>query len=131
PSTRISTLGETLAAVSAQRKTDPLRLGQLVRGELDWIVMKALDKDRRRRYETASAFAADIVRHLHDEPVSACPPSAAYRFRKFARRNKAVLVTASVVTAALVLTVLALSVGAVTLWRGKQWTEEALVQTQK
>ena len=59
-----------------------------MRGELDWIVMKALEKDRNRRYETASGFAADIERHLHDEPVEAGPPSAAYRFRKFAKRNK-------------------------------------------
>ena len=60
-----------------------------MRGELDWIVMKALEKDRNRRYETANGFAADIERYLHDEPVQACPPSARYRFRKFARRNKA------------------------------------------
>jgi serine/threonine-protein kinase len=94
PSKRLSTLGATLTAVSAHRKTDPKRLGQLVRGELDWIVMKALEKDRRRRYETASAMAADVQRYLRDEPVSACPPSAAYRFRKFAQRNRAGLVVA-------------------------------------
>ena len=64
-----------------------------MRGELDWIVMKALEKDRNRRYETASAFAADVQRYLGDEPVLACPPSAWYRFRKFARRNKAGFVT--------------------------------------
>src|SRR4029079_11527040 len=72
-------------------------------GELDWIVMKALEKDRNRRYETASGFAADIERHLHDEPVDAGPPSAAYRFRKFAKRNKAAFIAASVVVAALFL----------------------------
>ena len=64
-----------------------------MRGELDWIVMKALEKDRNRRYETANGFAADVQRYLDDEPVEACPPSAAYRFRKFARRNKAALAT--------------------------------------
>ena len=64
-------------------------------GELDWIVMKALEKDRNRRYETANGFAADIERHLHDEPVQAGPPSAAYRFRKFAKRNKAALAIAT------------------------------------
>ena len=74
-----------------------------MRGELDWIVMKALEKDRNRRYETASAFAADVQRYLTDEPVEACPPSAGYRLRKFARRNKAALVT----TAVVVLTLLA------------------------
>jgi WD40 repeat protein/Flp pilus assembly protein TadD len=88
PSRRISTLGETLTVVSAQRKTDARRLGQLFRGELDWIVMKALEKDRNRRYETASAFAADVQRYLRDEAVHACPPSASYRLRKFVRRNK-------------------------------------------
>ncbi len=68
--------------------------------ELDWIVMKALEKDRNRRYETANAFAADVQRYLNDEPVQACPPSRAYRFRKFARRNKRILVMASVVAVA-------------------------------
>ena len=91
PSTRLSTLGEATATVSANRQTDPKRLRQLFRGELDWIVMKALEKDRNRRYDTASAFAADVQRYLHDEPVQACPPSAWYRFRKFARRRKAFL----------------------------------------
>jgi serine/threonine protein kinase/tetratricopeptide (TPR) repeat protein len=101
PSKRLSTLGATLTAVSAQRKTDPKRLGQLVKGELDWIVMKSLEKDRRRRYETASALAADVQRHLRDEPVSACPPSALYRCHKFARRNKVVLVAAGLIAAVL------------------------------
>jgi tetratricopeptide (TPR) repeat protein len=70
--------------------------------ELDWIVMKCLEKDRTRRYESASGLAADVVRYLHDEPVSACPPSVAYLFRKFARRNKVVLLTAGLVALALV-----------------------------
>jgi serine/threonine protein kinase/Flp pilus assembly protein TadD len=96
PSARISTLGQAAATVSARRQSDPGRLRQLFRGELDWIVMKALEKDRNRRYESASAFAADVQRYLHDEPVLACPPSAWYRFRKFARRNKAGLATAVV-----------------------------------
>src|SRR5262249_19691447 len=78
PSTRISTLGQGAATVSANRQSDPKRLSQLFRGELDWIVLKALEKDRNRRYETASAFAADVQRYLHDEPVLACPPSAWY-----------------------------------------------------
>src|SRR5438874_11936922 len=67
---------------------EPARLSKLMRGELDWIVMKTLEKDRNRRYETASGFAADVQRYLSDEPVEACPPSAGYRLRKFARRNK-------------------------------------------
>src|SRR5262249_14516087 len=82
---------------------DPKRLSRLFRGELDWVVMKALDKDRNRRYESASAFAADVQRYLHDEPVQACPPSAWYRFRKLARRNKAALTTATLVAVALLL----------------------------
>src|SRR5262249_5301000 len=97
PSTRISTLGQAAATVSANRQSDPKKLGQLMRGELDWIVLKALEKDRNRRYETASAFAADVQRYLHDEPVQACPPSAWYRGRKFVRRNKAGLATGALI----------------------------------
>ena len=88
PSTRLSDSGEALASISAQRHTEPAKLTKLVRGELDWIVMKTLEKDRNRRYETANGFAADVQRYLNDEPVQACPPSAGYRLRKFARRNK-------------------------------------------
>ena len=73
-----------------------------MRGELDWIVMKALEKDRNRRYETANGLAADLRRYLDDEPVQACPPSAWYRFRKFARRNNGALSTVALVAAALV-----------------------------
>ena len=80
PSTRLSSLGETLTTVSANRKADARHLDRAVRGELDWIVMKALEKDRRRRYETANDFAADVMRYLTDQPVEACPPSAWYRF---------------------------------------------------
>jgi serine/threonine protein kinase/Flp pilus assembly protein TadD len=95
PSMRISTLGQAATTVSAQRRSDPKRLSQLCRGELDWIVMKALEKDRNRRYETASAFAADVQHYLNDEPVAACPPSAWYRYRKFIRRNKVALALAA------------------------------------
>jgi tetratricopeptide (TPR) repeat protein len=100
PSTRLSDSGEALASISAQRQMEPARLTRLVRGELDWIVMKCLEKDRGRRYETASAFAADVQRYLADEPVQACPPSARYRLGKFARRNKRALATAAVLTVA-------------------------------
>jgi tetratricopeptide (TPR) repeat protein len=95
PSTRLSTLGQAATTVTAQRQSDPKRLSQLLRGELDWIVMKALEKERNRRYETASAFAADVQRYLADEPVQACPPSACYRLRKYARRNRARLAVAA------------------------------------
>jgi len=73
-----------------------------VRGELDWIVMKALEKDRRRRYETANDLAADMMRYLTDQPVEACPPSARYRLAKFARRNRAGLLTATLLATAVV-----------------------------
>jgi tetratricopeptide (TPR) repeat protein len=102
PSTRISTLGKAATSVSAHRKSDPQRLSQLCRGELDWIVMKALDKDRNRRYETASAFAADVQRYLHDEPVLACPPSTAYCVRKFVWRYKGPVVATSLVLLCLI-----------------------------
>src|SRR6201987_6440017 len=86
PSTRLSASGERLPSISAQRKTEPAKLTKLIRGELDWIVMKALEKDRGRRYETANGFARDVERYLADEPVEACPPSTGYRLRKFARK---------------------------------------------
>jgi tetratricopeptide (TPR) repeat protein/serine/threonine protein kinase len=90
PSTKLST-AEGLPTLAANRGTEPAKLTKLVRGELDWIVMKALEKDRNRRYETANGFAMDVQRYLADEPVQACPPSAGYRLRKFARRNKTAL----------------------------------------
>src|SRR5947209_6232443 len=99
PSTRVSTLGETLSKVSAQRRIEPAKLSALVRGDLDWIVMKALEKDRRRRYETASGLAADVRRFLAEEPIEARPPSAMYRFGKLARRNRVALALATVITA--------------------------------
>src|SRR5262249_40461052 len=83
-----STLGPSATTVSANRRSDPKRLHQLLRGELDWIVMKCLEKDRNRRYETVDGLRLDGGRYLADEPVQACPPSAWYRFRKFSRRNK-------------------------------------------
>jgi serine/threonine protein kinase len=103
PSTRLSDSGEALASISANRHTEPAKLTRLVRGELDWIVMRALEKDRNRRYETANDFAMDVQRYLADEPVRACPPSRWYRFNKFARRNKAALGTAALIAGALIL----------------------------
>jgi serine/threonine protein kinase len=88
PSTRLSAARDTLPSVSAQRQMEPAKLTRLLRGELDWIVMKALEKDRNRRYESASTFAADVQRYLADEPVQACPPSLGYRSRKFICRHK-------------------------------------------
>jgi tetratricopeptide (TPR) repeat protein len=97
PSTRLSTVGQAATTASEKRRSEPGKLSRLMRGELDWIVMKALEKERNRRYETASAFAADVQRYLHDEPVQACPPTGWYRFRKFARRNKRALAVAGLV----------------------------------
>src|SRR5205814_6657171 len=102
PSTRLSTT-EGLPTIAANRGLEPKKLSGLVRGELDWIVMKALEKDRNRRYETANGFAMDVQRYLADEPVQACPPSAAYRLRKFARRNKVGLAVAALVLFFLIL----------------------------
>jgi tetratricopeptide (TPR) repeat protein len=96
PSTRLSTT-EEIPSIAANRGLEPRKLSGLVRGELDWIVMKALEKDRNRRYETANGFAQDIQRYLADEPVQACPPSAWYRLRKFARRHKTGLAVAGLV----------------------------------
>ena len=100
----------TLASIAANRGTEPAKLARLVRGELDWIVMKALEKDRNRRYETANGLAADLRRYLDDEPVQACPPSVWYRFGKIARRHKAALTTAVVVSLAMVAAVVGLAV---------------------
>jgi eukaryotic-like serine/threonine-protein kinase len=102
PSTRISTLGGMLTAISAHRHTAPKKLGPLMRGELDWIVMKSLEKDRARRYATANGLAADVARYLNDEPVVALPPTAVYRFRKLVLRNRIVFAAAGAIGVALV-----------------------------
>src|SRR5207302_1966711 len=94
PSTRLSDSKESLPSISAQRRTEPSSLRKLMRGELDWIVMKALDKDRGRRYETANGLARDVERYLADEPVEACPPSTHYRLHKFLRKHRAGTLTA-------------------------------------
>jgi WD40 repeat protein/serine/threonine protein kinase/Flp pilus assembly protein TadD len=125
PSAKLST-AEGLPTLAANRGTEPAKLTKLVRGELDWIVMKALDKDRARRYETANGFAADVQRYLHDEPVLACPPSAGYRLRKFVRRNKAALAMASVLTGALVVAVVGLSVSNLLVARERDEKTKAL-----
>jgi tetratricopeptide (TPR) repeat protein len=92
PSTRLSTV-EDLPGIAASRGVEPRKLSYLVRGELDWIVMKALEKNRNRRYETANGLARDIERYLHDEPVLACPPSVGYQVRKLVWRNRRALLS--------------------------------------
>ena len=113
PSMRLSS-SQTLPALAAARQTEPAQLTKLVRGELDWIVMKALEKDRTRRYDTANGFASDVQRYLDDEPVLACPPSTGYYLRKLLRKHRAAIAIAA--TFAVVLLVAA----AVSTW---QWRE--------
>jgi serine/threonine protein kinase/WD40 repeat protein len=94
--------GSSLAWICGRRKTDPVQLARLLRGDLDWIVMKALEKDRDRRYESASGLAMDVERYLADVPVLASPPSVRYRLRKFVRRNKGPVLAAALLALALV-----------------------------
>jgi serine/threonine protein kinase/tetratricopeptide (TPR) repeat protein len=91
------TVTTTVTSVAAQRRTEPAKLTKLIRGELDWIALKALEKDRARRYETPNDFAADVMRYLTDQPVEACPPSAWYRLTKHVRRHRASLATAATI----------------------------------
>ncbi|HJT33051.1 MAG TPA: tetratricopeptide repeat protein [Pirellulales bacterium] len=118
PSMRISTVGKLATTACQQRQSDPRKLSQLFRGELDWIVMKCLEKDRDRRYETANGLAADVRRYLKDEPVLAGPPSPWYRLRKFAWRNRLG------VAAALSILLLILSLGVVVGWQRKLANEQ-------
>jgi tetratricopeptide (TPR) repeat protein len=101
PSLRISTLGPVAATVSASRRSDPHHLRRLLRGELDWIVMKCLEKDRNRRYESAAGLAHDVERYLNHEPVRAGPPGAAYRLGKLLRRHRGPVLAATLVLTAL------------------------------
>jgi serine/threonine protein kinase/tetratricopeptide (TPR) repeat protein len=110
-SLRPSAASSLPGTIARNRSADPQSLARSVRGDLDWITMKALDKDRARRYETASQLAADVQRHLSGEPVVAAPPSTAYRIRKFVRRHRGPVIAASLVTAALALGVVGTTLG--------------------
>jgi len=103
PSTRLAQSGNTLTGVAAQRRTDPGKLTNVIKGELDWIVMKALEKDRTRRYETANGLAQDLRRYLEGQPVFAAPPSGVYLIQKFVRRHKLIVSAGAMVAAALLL----------------------------
>jgi serine/threonine protein kinase len=103
PSTRLQTLGEKLADVANHRGTEPATLSRLVRGDLDWIVMKCLEKDRQRRYETASGVAVDVARHLDSEPVEARSPSNLYRLQKLVHRHQLLFAASSVIAITLLL----------------------------
>jgi serine/threonine protein kinase/regulator of sirC expression with transglutaminase-like and TPR domain len=130
PSARLSDSGEALASISANRHMEPAKLTKLVRGELDWIVMKCLEKDRNRRYETANGFAQDVNRYLHDEPVLACPPSALYRFRKFARRNKGPFAATLAAVVVILLALVGLALSNVLITRERNEKTQALEQAQ-
>ncbi len=110
PSSRLSS-SESTPSVAACRQIEPQKLGRFVKGDLDWIVMKALEKDRDRRYETANGFAADVMRYLTGEAVTAAPPSAAYRLKKLVRRNKGKVLAAGLVLAALIAGIIGTSIG--------------------
>jgi eukaryotic-like serine/threonine-protein kinase len=122
PSAKLST-AEGLPTLAANRGTEPAKLTKLVRGELDWIVMKALEKDRNRRYETANGFAMDVQRYLADEAVLACPPSVRYRLRKFVRRHKRPVLAATLVLLALVGGIIGTTIG---LMRAEQARQDAV-----
>ena len=102
PSVRLSS-SDALPSIAACRHTEPDKLGQLVRGDLDWIVLKALEKDRNRRYDTANGLAVDIQRHLANDPIAARPPTSLYRFQKMVRRNKLVFVAGSALAVTLLI----------------------------
>jgi tetratricopeptide (TPR) repeat protein len=129
PSTRLNS-SETLPAIAANRHTAPTRLSRDVSGELDWIVMKCLEKDRNRRYETASDLGNDIRRYLGDEPIQACPPSAAYRMRKFVRRNKLAMIAASFFVVALLIGVTGLAISNHLIDEQRQRAEEKFIRAR-
>ena len=119
PSTKVST-AEALPNLAVQRGMEPAKLTRLLRGEIDWIVMKALEKERSRRYETANGLAMDIRRYLVDEPVQAGPPSAAYRLRKFVKRHKGQVVAVALVLLALLAGIAGTTVGLVRTERARE-----------
>ena len=123
PSTKLSS-SDALPSLSANRGTEPARLTRLIRGELDWIVMKALEKDRNRRYESANGLAMDLQRYLADEPVEACPPSAWYRFRKSVRRNRGQVIAGLILFLALIAGVVGTSLGLVEARRQRDVARE-------
>ena len=123
PSAKLSTLNETATRISNERRTDPSRLSYLLRGELDWVVMKAIEKDRRRRYETAASFADDIVRYLNNDPVLARPPSVSYRLRKTFDKHRLAISAAVAMVGLLIAGIVGTTIGMV---RANQATERAV-----
>jgi len=134
PSTRLGTLEAAELTTTAQRRgAEPPKLIHLLRGDLDWIVMKCLEKDRSRRYETAAALAQDLEHHLKDEPVLARPPTVSYRLRKFAQRNRSVVLGTGAVFGALLAGLLLAVIGWSAARRGeaRAWRAEQTAQAQR
>ena len=131
PSVRMTTItAEAHPSPTDRRTIHQRRLNEAVRGELDWIVMKALDKDRNRRYESASALAADIERYLRHEPVEACPPSLIYRLRKFSQRNKALVTTTILVSLAIVVGVAVSAWQAIAATQARRLADDRLIEAK-
>ena len=131
PSTRISTLGESRTATAAHRQVDAHRLGRLVKGDLDWIVMKCLEKDRTRRYETATGLAEDIHRYLTELPVKAGRPTRSYRLKKFIRRNRLAVISAGALSALLIAFVAILVLTNYRIRRESAAKDEALIMASQ
>ena len=129
PSTKLST-ADDLPNIAAKRSIEPARLAKSLRGELDWVVMKALEKDRTRRYDTANGLARDIQRYLADEVVEARPPSRGYRLKKFVRRNKVQVVAAGLLTLSLVVGMAGTGIGLVRANRSAEAERQAKVKAQ-
>jgi tetratricopeptide (TPR) repeat protein/tRNA A-37 threonylcarbamoyl transferase component Bud32 len=127
PSTRLSSANK-LPSLAACRHTEPASLTKQVRGELDWIVMKALEKDRNRRYETANGFAMDLQRYLAGEPVLAVPPSTGYRLRKFVRKNRGKIAVAALLLATLTAGVVGTTIGLFRALAAERLATERLAQ---
>src|SRR6185503_9820549 len=127
PSTRLST-DESLPSLAALRQTEPKKLMALLRGELDWVVMKCLEKQRDRRYDTANALVRDVQRYLADEVVEARPPSTGYRLKKFIRRNKAKVIAATLVLVTLVAGIVGTTMG---LFEARKQTYFTRAETTK
>jgi eukaryotic-like serine/threonine-protein kinase len=131
PSTRLTRLGDSLDAVAKHRRTTPDSLRRTLRGDLDWIILKAMDKDRTRRYATANGLAGDVARYLANEPVVARPPSTTYRLRKFVRRNSGAVLAASVVVLALLAGGAAATLGLVEARRAQLRAEQSAATAQQ
>ena len=130
PSTRVSTLGDSLADIAKHRRTSPELLSKLIRSDLDWIVMKTLEKDRGRRYESVSELAADVRRHIANEPVLAGRPSAIYKLQKFIKRNKVLVTAVTSIVVVVVLATIISTVLAITATQARRVAVEANMEAK-